>query len=180
MVRKPLTSNWWWIFPRAIILVGIFLLLHYVHDWFPTSTFALIIGADGEAIFQHWKIASFSFIILTLIEIPLSIGELKHDWWWFGKIFSIVFVPFVIFILFYVLLMFLNSPPSEIVEIINANIVLLLSYFTSSILEWQFREKKVQLGVKIVLLVLLVILIAEFIVFSFKTPIYDIFLDPWA
>ena len=174
MVSKPLTSNWWWIFPRSVLLIGLFLILHYVYEWFP-STFTQIIGATGESNFQHWKIATFSFIILTLIEIPLSIGELKNDWWWFGKIFSIVFITFVIFILHYFALMFMNVQPVPVVEIVIANIVLLSANIATSVLEWQFRDKKVHVGVKVVLVVLLCFIIAEFVVFTLKMPIYDVF-----
>ena len=76
--------------------------------------------------------------------------------------------------------MVLNSPPPMVLEIIIANAVLMLANLATSVLEWQFREKKVYIGIKIVLLAILVILIAEFVVFTFKVPIYDIFLDPYA
>jgi hypothetical protein len=179
MARKPVTSNWWWIFPRIVILQVLFITLHYAVDWFPSSIFFRIISAVDESNFQHWKIATMSFILLSLIEIPLSIGELKNDWWWFGRLSSTLFITFIIFVLYYIPFMFLDSF-TILFEVIFANVILLVSNFSVSILEWQFREKEVHIGVKIVLLVLFVVLIAEFIIFTFDVPFYDVFADPLA
>lgn len=179
MIKKPVTANWWWIFPRVVVLVGVFMILHYIYEWIP-STFTMIIGAVGESNFQHWKIATFSFIVMDIIEIPLSIGEIKYSWWWFGKIFSTVFITFVVFIFYYTPLMFLDTAPSMIWEIIIAVTALVISDLADSILEWMFREKEFHWAVKVVLLILFVLIIAEFIVFTFKMPIYDVFADPYA
>ena len=179
MARKPVTSNWWWIFPRILILQALFILLHYSVDWIPGSVFLQIISAVSESNFQHWKIATMSFIILTTIEIPLSIGELKNDWWWFGRLSSTIFITFIIFVLYYIPFMFLGSF-TLIFEIVYANLCLLVANFAVSVLERQYREKKVQIGTKIVLLVLFVVLIAEFVVFTFDLPFYDVFTDPLA
>ncbi|MHA1110366.1 MAG: hypothetical protein ACTSRE_04650 [Promethearchaeota archaeon] len=69
----------------------------------------------------------------------------------------------------------MNAQPVPAVEIIIANIVLLSANIATSVLEWQFRDKKVHVGVKVVLLLLLVFLVTQFIVFTFKMPIYDVF-----
>jgi len=56
-----------YIYIRGLILLGIFIILHYAYDFFPNVVFQIFSGIN-ESVFQHMKIAFYSYIILTIIE----------------------------------------------------------------------------------------------------------------
>ena len=59
------------LFAWIIICQFVFLLLHYLYDWFPGSVSAIFSGIN-ESVYQHMKIGFFSALIVVLIEVVIT------------------------------------------------------------------------------------------------------------
>ena len=55
---------------KVILYQIIFLLVHFVYDWFPGEV-TKVFSATNESVYQHMKVAFFSYLLLVLGEFIL-------------------------------------------------------------------------------------------------------------
>jgi len=72
-----------------------------------------------------------------------------------------------------------DAERSYVVEIIYAIIITYLSGFSISIIEQELKDTEFSKRFKVFLLVIIVIMIVEFTVFTFNLPWHDIFANPY-
>jgi len=167
-----------YLFVRSGLYLVIFLTLHYLFKWFPNVVISLF-SAIYESVFQHMKISFYAYIILTLIEFILfrnKIADAKK--FIYSHLFSAVLIPFFILVLFSMGAM-VYGERSYVVEIIYAIIITYLSGFSISIIEQEFQHIEFSKRFKIFLLIIIVIMIMEFTVFTFRLPFHDLFANPY-
>ena len=167
-----------YIFVRSGLYLVIFLLLHYLFKWFPNVVISLFSAID-ESVFQHMKIAFYAYVILTLIEFLIlrnKIADTKK--FIYSHLFSAVIIPFMTLVLFSVGAM-VYGERSYIVEIIYAISITYLTGLSVSIIEQELREIQFSKRFKMFLLIIIVIMIAEFTVFTFNLPWHDVFANPY-
>ena len=55
---------------KIIIFQVVFLILHYLYDWFPCQVTQIFSGTN-ESVFQHMKIGFYSYLVVAFIEFLL-------------------------------------------------------------------------------------------------------------
>jgi hypothetical protein len=156
----------------------IFIVVHFLYDWFPNSITRLI-GATNESVFQHMKAVFTSLLLLVIIEYILirkSIPSLSR--FSFARLFSLVIMPLMMFVYFMLnpaLFVKIESIP---LEIIFANLALIATSLSTFILERHVEQTEPGIGVKTVLVFLFVFSLTEFVIFTYRLPWFDVFASP--
>jgi hypothetical protein len=126
------------------------------------------------------KIAFLAYIILMLIELMLfrkKIADKKN--FVYSHLLSAVLIPFFVFVLFLIGAMFYGER-HFVVEIIYAITITYLSGLSITILEQEFEKVQFSKRFKIFLLIIIIIMIFEFTIFTFNLPWHDVFSNPYA
>lgn len=172
-------ENKYYIWIRSLVFLLIFIILHFLYDWFPNVVTSIFSGTD-ESVYQHFKIAFYSYLILTIIEFGIfrkAINDNKK--FFFSHLVSTIIIPWIVFMLFFIAAAFFGER-HYIVEIIYANVITYLTAITISVFEQEINKIELTKRFKILILVLFVILIVEFTIFTFNLPWHDVFADPYA
>jgi len=168
-----------YLFVRSGLYLAIFLTLHYLYRWFPI-VFISLFSAIYESVYQHMKIAFYTYLILTLIEFILFRNKMTDSKKFiYSHLFSAVLIPFITLVLFLMGAVVYDAERSYVVEIIYAIIITYLSGFSISIIEQELKDTEFSKRFKVFLLVIIVIMIVEFTVFTFNLPWHDIFANPY-
>lgn len=163
---------------KVIVFQIIFLLLHYSYEWFPNEV-TRIFSATDESVYQHMKVAFFSYLLLVVAEWGIfrrSIGSFTP--FLYGRIFTLVILPLILIVYFLTGPVFFVKIESIPLEILFANIVLLLTSFSAFLLEGHFEQIEPRGVVRLVLIFLLILTLIEFFVFTYRLPWFDIFAIP--
>lgn len=163
---------------KMFTIQSIFILLHYLYDWFPNNLTTLISGIN-ESIFQHMKIGFFSYVIFMIIELVLMRKRIpEFNKWFYSRMFSCSFFPLAILILYLIGPLVWGKFESIAFEVIFANVSLLLSSFVTLVVEEQVEKGQPGLGFRFVVIGLFVVSLLEYVVFTFEVPWFDIFAIP--
>ncbi len=172
------TGKWKHLLLKALFVQIVFLLLHFSYDWFP-NLFTRIFSGTSESVFQHMKIAFYSYGLVSLIEFLIFRKVLK-DPLNFGitRMASTVFYCWPLFILFFTPPAYYGKYPSDIYEIISANIILYATSLIAGIFELELSRIKLSKEFRIVVIGLTLIFLSILIIYSFKDPWFDVFAIP--
>jgi hypothetical protein len=163
-----------WVLVKSVIFLLVFSLLHYIHELIPIFPFA-IIGGVSESVFQHIKIAYFSYIFTVLIEMGIfrkKIDNIRN--FWDIRLITILLIPWLEFILWYVGPAF-GELHSLAVELTFSFVVLYLMGIFAGMIEISSTLTLGRMG-RTALVVLNAVAIFIFAVYSFKDPYIDVFL----
>ena len=164
---------------RSLLLLGIFILLHYLYKWFPNIIFSLFSPID-ESVYQHFKNAFYSYLILTLIEYFIFRKKIQDKTkFFFSHMLSAVIIAWFIFILFLTFAMFYGER-QFIVEIVYAQIIVYLTAISISIFEQESKKLDFSKRFRVLIIVLCIFLVVEFTVFTFNLPWHDVFANPYS
>ena len=168
-----------YIFVRSALYLVIFVLMHYLFHWFPYPFISLFSGID-ESVYQHMKIAFYTYTIITVIELILFRNKITDTKKFiYSHLLSIILVPVITLILFLMGAVVYDAERSKVVEIIYALTITYLSGLTISVIEQELKEFEFSKRFKVLLFILIVIMIIEFTVFTFNLPWHDVFADPY-
>ena len=172
------SGKWKHILIKALIVQITFLILHFSYDWFP-NTLTRIISGTSEAVFQHMKIAFFSYGLVSLVEFWIFRKALK-DPLNFGttRMAATVFYCWPMFILFFAPPAYFGKYPSDIYEIVSGNIILYTISLIAGIFELELAKIKLSKEFRIVVIGLTLIFFSLLIIYSFKNPWFDVFAIP--
>ena len=168
-------------FIRSFIFLCIFELLHYSYDLIP-STFFQIFSGINEFFFQHWKIAYYSYIILSIVEYLIfrkKIVEEDKEKFISSHLLSAILLPMMIFIIWYIAPAVYGPIPVFWIEVVYSILACYISVLIVSVLEQYFKEIQYRSPIKLILLILNLLLIIQFTIFTFKPPWVDVFADPY-
>ena len=163
---------------RGLFYIPIFLLLHYLNEWFPNVLFQIFSGTE-ENVFQHCKVGFYAYLILTGLEFSIfkkQISDTSKFWW--SRLMGALIISWVIFLIWYTAPAVYGFIPILWLEILYANICVYLTILCMSIFERAFEGMHFSNGVKICIVILLLVTIMEFTIFSFKMPWADMFVVP--
>ena len=163
---------------RGLIYIPIFLLLHYSFEWFPNLLTQIFSGTE-ESVFQHCKVGFYAYLILIVLEYAVFRKKIKETtkYWW-SRLLGAFLIPWVIFVIWFSAPAVYGFIPILWLEILYANICTYLTILGISIIERNFEELNFSRAMKTCLIILLLILIMEFTIFSFKLPWADMFVAP--
>lgn len=163
---------------KIIIIHILFILLHYLYDWFPNG-FTAIFSGINESVYQHMKIGYFAYIIFALAEFLITRESIKSfDQYLYSRLFSASFLPLVILVIYLCGPLMFGHLESVTSEVFFANTALLASSFTTLIVERHIESTKPSILFRSVITALFALSLAQFIVFTKQVPWYDVFAIP--
>ena len=163
---------------KIIIIHILFLLLHYLYDWFPNGVTAIFSGIN-ESVYQHMKIGYFAYIIFALGEFLITKKSIKSfDQYLYSRLFSASFLPLMILVIYLSGPLVFGRLESVVLEVVFANIALLASSFITLIVEIHIESTKPGILFRSAISALFVLSFAQFIVFTKQVPWYDVFAIP--
>jgi hypothetical protein len=163
---------------KVLLLHVIFILLHYLYDWFPHLLTSLFSGIN-ESIYQHMKIGFFAYLMLAVAEY-FWMRKNTHalDRHIYARIFSAVLLPLFMMVIYLIGPLVFGQFKSMLAEIVFANLALLATSLSTFVVEAHLEKAVPALGFKIVAVSLFLIALAQFILFTFHLPWFDIFTIP--
>lgn len=166
------------ILAKVIIFQLVFLLLHYLYDWLPNELTTLFSGIN-ESVYQHMKIGFYSYILVASIEYLWSRRSItSRKGFFFSRLFTVVYLPWVLLVMFLISPIVFIKIESIPVEIIFANVTLILASVSSLLVEKQVEKAEPGTSFQIVLLVLFLLTLTQFVVFTYRLPWFDLFATP--
>jgi len=163
---------------KIILIHIIFMLLHYLYDWYPNDSTAIFSGIN-ESVYQHMKIGFFAYLSFVLIEFLLTRKHISTvSSYAYSRLFSATYLPLVMMVIYLSGPLLFGQFESVISEVIFANIALLATSFTTLVIENQIEKSKPGYLLRFVIIILFILSFIEFIMFTFRLPWFDIFAIP--
>ena len=156
----------------------VFMILYGAYKFFPVFPLSLICSVI-ESNFQHFKAGFFSYLIVSLIEYGWCRRKISNrDGFLYSRITATVFLPWIIFLLWYIAPALIGRWPNNVYEIVYANIIVLITGVFAVILEGGLEKIPYERSIKTVLIVLFLVSILLYTVFTFRLPWADVFVEP--
>lgn len=163
---------------KALYVQIAFLILHYSYDLFPCDLLKVFSGTS-EAVFEHMKIAFYSYGVVSLIEFLVNRKKVEDSVnYGFSRLGGTVLYCWPMFVLFFTPPAIFGKYPNDFYEILSANIVLYLTSIIVIIIESQFEKVKQSKEFRWAIGLLFVFLVHLFTTYSFQSPWFDVFAIP--
>jgi hypothetical protein len=162
---------------KVLINQVVFLALHYAYDFFPSLLTTLFSGIN-ESVFQHMKISYFAYMLTNVIEMLIVRKKRKVKNALAARLFSTTLFPCIMLLVFLLPPAIAGKVESVLLEIILANIVLLVTCVMVILVERELD--RIHLSTTFLIVSLLLFLISGFlyIIFTFQLPWFDVFAIP--
>jgi hypothetical protein len=155
-----------------------FLILHFAYVWLPVGPLRWISGTD-ESFYQHQKIAFFVYLAVNLVECCIMRRQCtQRSALMWSRLFTVVLMPWIIFLLWYTSAAFYGRFESLASEVIFSNIVVLIAPLWCIAIERQLEQTSPTLAFKVLTSILLAIALSEFVIFTYRLPWADVFVEP--
>ena len=163
---------------KTLAFWGVFMALYFLYKYFPNGVFAVFCGTT-ESCFQHFKAGFFSYSFVNLIEYGVNRSKITNqDQFIYPRMTATIFLPWIIFLLWYIAPALYGPWPNNTFEIIYANIIIILVGVLTVILEQSFETAIYKKPQKTVLIILFLVSIMLYIVFTYNLPWADVFVEP--
>jgi len=111
---------------------------------------------------------------------PVAEGGIENpEAFAFSRLFFQIILPWFIFIAWFAAAAFYGRLPTVFLEILYANIALLLAGICVLVMENSLENMAYSKGFKAVILVLFVLSVSYYVIFTFRLPWADFFADPY-
>jgi hypothetical protein len=181
-VFKEISTEQWknvgYILLKSLIFTSLFAILHYLYYLNNNPFFQAISGKD-ESVFQHLKMGAFGYLFLIGIDYLLIRKKVENkSSFVFSRLLSSLLVPWMIFVIWYLVPAIIGLPLSFGWELAWALIVVFVTGILASIIDRSTEKLEFRLSAKIVIIGLVAISAFIFIWFSFVDPWIDVFTLP--
>jgi hypothetical protein len=176
------------VYLKAFIFLIVFSLLHFGYEatgWTPLTIFCAV----NESLFQHLKMAFWSYLLLVaLIEFPLLIKKIAEEKtgktiagsgsFWYSRLLSVIILPYIVLIVWYLQPAISSRLKSDWIDLAWAITVTYLSCLLIAFLEKDTERIKYQLSSRYIILLLVFISGLLFVLFTYRPPWIDLFINP--
>lgn len=163
---------------KVILLQVLFLLLHYLYDWFPNGVTAIISGTN-ESVYQHMKIAFFAYIFASLIEYAWFYKQIESRARFFHvRAFTAVIYALLVIVWYFLSCAWFVKCEGIFLEVFFANLATFMTSITAVLLEQHLDKVDLSRGMKTISVTVFVIALSEFIIFTYRLPWVDVFANP--
>ena len=162
------------VFIKSIIFLIIFSILHFGYDLTHWSFLKPFCGVD-ESVFQHLKMAFWAYFFSSIIEYFVL---KKKSGFWYSRLLSTIILPWFIFLIWYLVPAFFGKLTSSTIDLIWAIFTSYASAVIAGIFEKNLEKTSLDLSFKIVIFTLFIISAILYILFTFKLPWIDLFVNP--
>ncbi|MEO0166818.1 MAG: DUF6512 family protein [candidate division WOR-3 bacterium] len=163
---------------KAFLYLIIFSALHFGYDLTGWSILTPFCGID-ESIFQHLKMAFWAYLFASLIEYLVIQKRINAKAsFWYARLLSTIFVPWFVFLIWYLAPAIRGKTDSNIIELLWAIFSSYLSGIFAGITEKTAERFEFNTSIRIVLIVFIIISAFLFIRFTYSLPWVDMFANP--
>ena len=165
---------------RSLVFLIFFIILHYSYDWFPVlQSITMYFSGINESIYQHMKMIFFSYIALFLLEYLTFKSNIEDkEKFFFAHILSTILLPLLMFVMWFIGPAVLGEFDNILLDIIYANIITYSIILFSSFLNDEFLDLQFSKEVKTIIVILFILSLVEFILFTLNLPWHDVFANP--
>lgn len=163
---------------KALAFWGVFLALYGAYKFLPVFPLSLICGVT-ESNFQHYKAGFFSYLIVNLVEYGWNHRKITpRESFLYSRLTATIFLPWLIFLLWYTAPAIIGRWPNNTYEIIYANLITFIVGICTVILESGLEGIAYHKSLKFVLVTLFLVSIFLYIDFTYRLPWADVFVEP--
>jgi hypothetical protein len=163
---------------KTILYWALFLCLQYSYEWMPVFPLNLV-SVTSESLFQHQKIAFYAYLLANLVEIVFYWKKLDNqESYVYARLFSTVFIPWTVFLLWYLAAAVYGRLPNIPLEILYANLVVILTALAAIQVERALERISYSKSLKFVIVFLFLTSILLYFAFSYRLPWADVFTEP--
>lgn len=172
---KPLTGFQPWV--KGLLFWVIFMLMYGLQKFAPVFPVNLFTAVD-ESTFQHMKATFFAYLFIILIEYfryRKNITAPKS--WGYARLTAVIIAPWIMFLTWYLMAATYGRLPNNLFEILWGNIATLAVGVMVATLERGWEQIDYSRPMVNTLLALFAFSILLYIVFTFKLPWADVFME---
>lgn len=174
-MQAPGGGKFW---QKILVFWLIFMAMYFAYKFFPVFPLSLIC-ATNESNFQHYKAGFFAYLLANLVEYGMWRRQIPSwETWLFSRLAATIFLPWLMFLVWYIAPAVYGRWDYQLFEIIYANVVTLIVGFLVAAFERDWEQIKYSVTLQNILLVLFVVSIALYLIFTFKLPWADVFVEP--
>jgi len=164
---------------KVFIFLIWFSILHFLYTEISANPFFQAIAGTDESVFQHLKIGFFAYLFTIGFDYLIVRKKIEDkDSFVFSRLLSSILVPWIIFVIWYIVPAFVGQELPLGYELAWAFFVVILTGVIVSILDENTEKIKFNLAIKIVIGLLIILSIIIFVWFSFELPWIDVFVLP--
>ena len=164
--------------PKIIAFHFVFLIMHYLYEWFP-GRLTRLFGATSESMFQHMKAVFFSYLLLTAIEFALTYRAIpSRTRYLYARLLGAVAMPLLMNVYYFTAAAYVGQLSSILLEVVFANLVLLMLSTTTFLLERHFEAVEPARPLQVMIVLMFLIAFSEFVIFDDRLPWFDVFAVP--
>ncbi len=164
---------------KSFIFVAFFAILHFLYTVVHQNVFFQAIAGTDESVFQHLKLGFFAYLLLIGVEYLIKRKKVENvNSFVFSRLISSLLVPWIIFVVWYIVPAFVGHEIGLARELAWALVVVFLTGIMAAILDENTEKIEFNLSIKIIIIFLIVVSFIIFIWFSFELPWLDVFEKP--
>jgi len=170
---------------KSFIFLVLFAILHFLYIHVSANPFFQAIAGTDESVFQHLKMGFLGYLFLIgldylIIRLIFREWEKNKESFVFSRLLTSLLVPWIIFIIWYLVPAFIGYELGFARELSWALVVVFLTGMIATLIDENTEKIKFNLAIKIVIIALVVVSIIIFMWFSFRLPWIDVFVLPHA
>ena len=166
------------IIAKVILYQVLFLVIHYLYDWFPGSL-TYFFSATDESVFQHMKGGFYTYIALSVIEYGLTNQAISSkSRYLYARLFGAAILPLLMLAYYFVGPAVFVKIESILLEVLFANLVLVATSSSTFLLEGLFEESELSPGLKWMFILMFILTAMQFAIFNYRLPWFDVFSIP--
>lgn len=153
-----------------------FLLLHFLYDFIPHPVVGTFSGTS-EAVFQHLKMGFYAYLAAGLLESLLirAYRPLLSPRVLFPMLGTAVLVPWMLFLLYYLLPAFVGDVENMVFHVIYSIIITYIAGVFAVIARDELATARLSLGFRVVILILSAATLVIVLAFNSQAPPLDLF-----
>ncbi len=156
----------------------LFLVLTAVYQAFPVAPLKVICPIY-ESVFQHMKGIFYAYALVNMAEYALRRKALEQRVAFvYARMLTTIIIPWLMFLLWYMGPAYYGPMPTIPLEVVYANVIMVLIGICAVLLERGFETMRYARELKLVIVLLLIISISLYTIFTFKLPWADVFTLP--
>jgi uncharacterized membrane protein len=161
---------------KSISYLFLFAFFHFIHDLVP-NTFTQAISGTNESMFQHMKMGFLSYSIVSVFEYLINKKWVsKIDQFISSRVLATTFLPWFIFIIWYIIPAIMNKPmPNLAIELTYSILITILAGVVAILFERNFENIDFTKPARILIYALYLGLLFLLVIFSFRFPLEGFF-----
>jgi hypothetical protein len=149
--------------------------LHYANKFIPGPVSTLI-GCPEESIFHHMKMAFFSYLMISVVELVITHRQNKPvQPVLYSRLLSLVIYPYLVFFVWMLVPGLFGMMPSLAAEITYSNVILVICLVCTVALETGVERVQFNRLAKIIPIFLFCLSLVQYSVLAFHKPPVDVF-----